>query len=81
MWSSVALWVSWELKGVISNGRFKLLRKVLLYPNWRSILKGYPKWGLIEETPSGSLTVDLQEPNGFGGYLNWEGGKGLLIFD
>lgn len=40
-----------------------------------------PKVCLMEETPSVSLTVDLQPPNGLRDHLSWEGGKGLLIFD
>lgn len=79
--SSLALWVSWELRGVISSGGFKLSNESSALPQLEEHPIMLPKMGLIEETPSGSLTVDLQEPNGFRGHLNWEGGKGLLIFD
>lgn len=40
-----------------------------------------PKMGLTEETPSGSLTVDLQAPSGLRDHLKWDGGNGLLSFD
>lgn len=36
---------------------------------------------LMKEKPSGSLTVDLQDPNGLRNPWSWRDGKGLLIFD
>lgn len=56
----------------------RYLMLVLLYHRSSSIL---PKICLREETSSGSLTVDLQAPNGLRDHLSWEVGKGLLIFD
>lgn len=75
--SSLALWVSWELRGAISSAGFKISDVGSALPQSRSIL---PKICLREETPSGSLTVGLQAPNGLRDHLSWEEGKGLLIF-
>lgn len=61
-------------------GDLSYLLKVLLYPSWRSNLQCYPKWVFIEETPSGLLTVDLPEPNGFGGSFELGRRQGFADF-
>ena len=57
--SSLALLVSWELRGAISSGRFKLSHECSALPQLKEHPVMLPKTGPAEERPLGSRPLDL----------------------